>query len=318
MHFHINPHKHPNHPGILFEVQVFPSKRVKSLCPKIIMVLRFCLAAQIGAASIRASIPHEISQSVRLIMFRLFIVLVTFYISLAEIVQIQVISRHCSRTPIYEDGVPNFPINWYNLFHLGEGQLTELGQRRCHGVGQRIHDRYLSDSSSNLISNISRVYSSDFKFYSTAYDRTIYSVSYIASAMFSETVQMGTVNISRPTPVFSNPRKNDVLLVMWDKCPKIDQKIAGGWTGAEWLGKKKTYSPFLQMLTVLIGNNQTFLENFLEISDEILMAKEHGILDPALDQYYDKIVEIANYVQYFNYSRGMMGNLGGNYHRNSL
>lgn len=52
------------------------------------------------------------------------------------------------------------------------------------------------------------------------------------------------------------------------------------------------------------------MDNFLELSDEILMAHELGLLNDAYTPYFPKIVEISNFVQYFNYSRQMIGNLG--------
>ena len=76
----------------------------------------------------------------------------------------------------------------------------------------------------------------------------------MANSMFSETLQpLPNQTISRPVPVFSFPKKNDVYLRLWDKCPRIDDKIVKSWNDPIWKAKEKSWGPFVTETANLVG-----------------------------------------------------------------
>ncbi|KAG2373045.1 hypothetical protein C9374_012891 [Naegleria lovaniensis] len=136
-----------------------------------------------------------------------------------KIVQIQVLSRHCDRSPVSLYQIPNDPWDWQNYLAMysyaggnqpsvkvpfGQGQLTGLGLQQCFQVGQQFNQRYLSRVLNSNGANVANpnvidglVYPvnndatstahwnpQDFRFYATDYDRTLFSVFSIAQGMF--------------------------------------------------------------------------------------------------------------------------------------
>jgi hypothetical protein len=123
-------------------------------------------------------------------IFLTFFLAILFQVSLSKLVHVQIVSRHCdrfiflffkffNRTPVsIEYQLPRNPIDWRKLFNLGSGQLTPLGMQQCKALGEKIRSRYISEESPNRISEISNGFlADDYKFHSTAFERTIISIN---------------------------------------------------------------------------------------------------------------------------------------------
>ena len=76
-----------------------------------------------------------------------------------KIVQVQVLSRHCDRSPVSGYQIPNDPWDWKtflakysyasgfqpsNNIEFDHGQLTGLGLQQCKQIGKHFNQRYLS------------------------------------------------------------------------------------------------------------------------------------------------------------------------------
>jgi len=112
------------------------------------------------------------------------------------LLQVHVISRHCDHLPATEEQIPNDPVNWTYVYpDLIGNDLTPEGQQQCHTLGDLLRARYLLNSSTTHIQNISSHYNDmHYEFRSTNYTRTLNSMVAILSGLFpSETVPRTTV-----------------------------------------------------------------------------------------------------------------------------
>ncbi|KAL9656089.1 hypothetical protein ABK040_007707 [Willaertia magna] len=151
------------------------------------------------------------------------------------IVQVQVISRHCDRTPWVKGyDIPKDPINWYSYLGLSEGQLTGLGQRQCFQMGEIIRNKYIVDSSSSKIIGIDTHYNqTHYYFRSTDVDRTLMSIWSASMGLFPhngakalDPNQNGINSFSLPNgtqalPIHTVSEVKDSLLLGFQLCNTV-------------------------------------------------------------------------------------------------
>lgn len=100
-------------------------------------------------------------------------IFVIIFVVYCKLLQVQVLTRHGDRTPIYI--FPNYFSKW-NCTSGCEGILTERGKRQQYLLGNNFRSRYY-----NYLSNISPL---DVKVYSTNYNRTKESALLFLSGLF--------------------------------------------------------------------------------------------------------------------------------------
>ncbi|KAL9645429.1 hypothetical protein ABK040_002627 [Willaertia magna] len=154
-------------------------------------------------------------------LFITFLLLLSFIIITVygdKLIQVQVLSRHCDRSPVSNFDIPADPWDWQSYLArysygagedskaiIGVGELTSLGIAQCYQIGTQFRKRYLSKylegtnevnptSIDDLLfstrdeNNINTAHytAQDFKFYSTGVDRTLVSVFSISQGMFPQ------------------------------------------------------------------------------------------------------------------------------------
>ncbi|KAL9654428.1 hypothetical protein ABK040_010452 [Willaertia magna] len=145
-----------------------------------------------------------------------------------ELLQIQIISRHCDRTCThYNYNLPNDPINWFSYFQMESGQLTELGQYQCRQLGNFLFLKYFKNLQLMNSFNETLMY-----FRSTNIDRTLMSVFSISLGLFNNDNNFNNVVYNdnfvkdkfKAVPIHSVALEDDVLLHGYEICNLIKTK----------------------------------------------------------------------------------------------
>ncbi|XP_076183986.1 prostatic acid phosphatase [Ptiloglossa arizonensis] len=126
---------------------------------------------------------------------------------------VTVVMRHGERAP--QDTYPNDPYVNNSMDPYGWGQLTNEGRRNQYHQGLFLRDRY-----DDLLGPI---YSPDiFYLQCTAVDRTKMSALLEAAALWkpNEKQSFKPDLPWQPVTLFYQPRSEDTLMLIWDKCPK--------------------------------------------------------------------------------------------------
>lgn len=258
-------------------------------------------------------------------MYFLFFVCFCF----CEIVQVNIVSRHCDRTPTSFLVFPNFPINIFGELNQTIGKLTALGETQCFQIGEKLKSRYIDDSSQYKIHDISTFYNSlDYYFQSTNVQRSMRSLTSIGLGLFPNghrrIVDVGTEQGNYPIPdgvqtipVHTIQTPHDRFLLGYEsgKCPTLWEKYKEYYESAEGLELTKPYSDFLDEIHTVLGEelSDEYFEfsTFFHVFDLLNVLNEHDRYPTELLPYWDKAKNISDLSFSLLFGREISGNLGG-------
>eukprot|EP01080_Neovahlkampfia_damariscottae_P007635 gene7635-11957_t len=260
---------------------------------------------------------------------QLLFVLLIFFIdaTISKLVQVQVITRHCDRTPVnIKFQMPNNPIDWRKIFNLEAGQLTPLGMSQCRSLGEKLRRRYVSRESENRITDISSNYhANDYIFHSSQYERTIISMNSISSGLFPNgqlnltktiTVRVGNEqrNVTvlqsyQPIPVNVVNKEDDGFFSQYDKCGMSEKRKLVTNT-AEWTKYEEENKEFLKRISDISGVKGLTVENLATFGDNVNVQYFHNLLLPELKENFKKIEKIFEKTLWSYFARDTWGKIG--------
>ncbi|KAF0982987.1 hypothetical protein FDP41_010965 [Naegleria fowleri] len=212
---------------------------------------------------------------------------------MGELIQVQVVSRHCDRTTIHENEyIPNDRFDWYSQLGLAGGQLTGLGQQQCVKMGDVLYNRYLHPSSSNRIRGISSSYNqTQFHFRSTDYDRTLMSLFSVSMGLFKQgSGSLAIINNEEPNlgfslpngtqaiPIHTETKDMDALIRGFELCNTVQSRMKQVEEGPEQTKILNEYRTFIDQLYNVTGWHKRDSELHI-LFDLLLTQRSHQALN---------------------------------------
>lgn len=223
--------------------------------------------------------------------------------------QVVVISRHGSRTLLTKD---------HSTFEEGsDSQLTVRGMDQMFQAGEFVRKHYQKPGF------LSDVYSpQDVYVRSSDYSRTLNSAFSFLLGLYPPRNQSLNVTYARQVfyapyniqqvPVHTVAAENDQVLRAWLACPELQKRLQQFYTSSEFEKKERESAELRKQLENSLGVKKIDLKDFYNVYDYIHLHQlyNHTYLNISAEQW-EKVVYLADWVEYHKYSKGMIGDIGG-------
>ncbi|CAK8692788.1 unnamed protein product [Clavelina lepadiformis] len=200
--------------------------------------------------------------------------------------------RHGSRSPV--TSYPSDPYNGKPIWPQGPGQLTNVGMRQQHELGQYFRQRY-----NNFLSKHYK--RSEIYVRSTDVDRTLMSAECNMAGLYPPSGRQkwnGTNTTWQPLPVHTVPEDTDLLLIYpAPHCPKYFELLSEIYQSKIYKLLQAKYAPFLKEIANLTQWNGklSIMQAWIGVQDVLVLEKSVNLPLPSwvTEERLAKLNEIA-------------------------